>query len=206
MKGIKLIILFVFLFFITAHLESNQVSPKERVKLTVDKVIEILKDPKYKSKDKAQQRRTLLRNEISKIFDFEEMSKRSLGIYWRERTPQEKKEFVELYKDLLERSYSGKIESYTDEKIIYYDERIDNNKFAEVKTKIITTEKKEIPIDYRLYFDGKEWKVYDVVIEGVSLISNYRSQFSKIIRNFSYQELVKRMKAKQIEENIRERV
>lgn len=202
----KLIILSIFIFFLTLNLEAAPLSPKEQVKSKVDRVIEILKDPKYKGKDRVQQRRALLRNEIGKVFDFEEMAKRSLGIYWRERTPQERKEFVELFRDLLERSYSGKIESYSDEKIIFYDERIENGKFAEVKTKIITTEKKEIPIDYRLYFDGKEWKVYDLVIEGVSLISNYRSQFTRIIRNQSYQELIKRMKTKQIEENLRERV
>lgn len=201
----RFLTLFIIVLFLNSGLALATLSPKEQIKTTVDKVLNILKDPKYKGKDNAQKRRTALRNEISKVFDFEEMSKRSLGIYWRERTPQEKKEFVELYKDLLERSYSGKIESYSDEKILYQDEKIENNKYAEVKTKIITTDKKEIPIDYKLYFNGKEWKVYDVVIEGVSLVSNYRSQFNKIIRNQSYQELVKRMKTKQQEELLREK-
>lgn len=197
----KKIIVFFMIFVFTV---SAITSPKEQIKTTVDKVISILKDPKYKGEGKAQQRRTALRTEIGKVFDFEEMSKRTLGIYWKDRTPQEKKEFVELFRDLLERSYSGKIESYTDEEILYADERIEDI-YAEVKTKIITKEKKEIPIDYKLYFTGKEWKVYDVVIEGVSLISNYRSQFNKIIRNQSYQELVKRMKTKQTEELMREK-
>lgn len=201
----KLLILLLILLFFKSHFAFALLSPKEQIKNTVDNVINILKDPKYKGKDKAQKRRDALRAEIGKAFDFEEMSKRSLGIYWKDITLQEKKEFVEIYKDLLERSYSGKIESYTDEKVIYYDEKIDNNKYAEVRTKIITTDKKEIPIDYRLYFNGKEWKVYDVVIEGVSLVSNYRSQFNKIIRNHSYQELVKRMKSKQQEELLREK-
>lgn len=197
------IILLIFTFTVSNAFAT--LSPKEQIKQTIDKVISILKDPKYKGKHKTQQRRAALRAEIGKVFDFEEMSKRSLGVYWKERTPQERKEFVELYKDLLERSYSGKIESYTDEKILYLDEKIENGKYAEVKTKIITKDKKEIPIDYKLYFNGKEWKVYDVVIEGVSLVSNYRAQFNKIIRNYSYQELVKRMKTKQIEETMRER-
>ncbi|MGC8795544.1 ABC transporter substrate-binding protein [Thermodesulfovibrio sp. 3462-1] len=198
----SLIILLILIFTISVAFAI--VSPKEQIKKTVDKVISILKDPKYKG-EKRQQRRAALRAEISKVFDFDEMAKRSLGIYWRDRTPQEKKEFVELYKDLLERSYSGKIESYTTEEVVYTDERIENGKYAEVKTKIITKDKKEIPIDYRLYFNGKEWKVYDVVIEGVSLVSNYRSQFNKIIRTHSYQELVKRMKTKQAEELMREK-
>lgn len=205
MKLIKFLALFSAIIFFGLNLAFAVISPKDQIKITVDNVINILKDPKYKGTDKVQKRRAALRAEIGKIFDFEEMSKRSLGVYWRERTPQEQKEFVELYRDLLERSYSGKIESYTDEKIVYLDEKIENNKFAEVKTRIITSDKKEIPIDYRLYFSGKDWKVYDVVIEGVSLVSNYRSQFNKIIRNQSYQELVKRMKSKQIEEIAREK-
>jgi phospholipid transport system substrate-binding protein len=197
-----LIILLILLFASSAF---STISPKEQIKKTVDKVISILKDPKYKGEKKSRQKRAALRNEISKVFDFEEMAKRSLGIYWRDRTPQEKKEFVELYKDLLERSYSGKIESYSDEEILYTDEKIENGKYAEVRTKIITKDKKEVPIDYKLYFNGTEWKVYDVVIEGVSLVSNYRSQFNKIISNHSYQELVKRMKTKQTEELTREK-
>lgn len=200
----KIFILLLILCFFSLDISFAVLSPKEQIKKTIDSVLQILKDPKFKGKENIQKRRAALRNEISKVFDFEEMSKRSLGVYWRERTTQEKKEFVELYRDLLERSYISKIESYTDEKILYYDEKIEN-KYAEVKTKIISSDKKEIPIDYKLYFDGREWKVYDVVIEGVSLVSNYRSQFNKIIRNQSYQELVKRMKAKQQEELLREK-
>lgn len=201
----SIFILFLLSFFLSTELSYAVVSPTEQVKTVVDKVINILKDPKYKGKEKTLQRRAALRAEIEKIFDFEEMAKRSLGIYWRERTPQEKKEFVELYKDLLERSYSGKIESYTDEKVLYLDEKIEKGKYAEVKTKIVTKDRKEIPIDYKLYFTGKDWKVYDIVIEGVSLVSNYRSQFNKIIQNHSYQELVRRMKTKQSEELLREK-
>jgi len=200
----KILIILLILIF-TSSIAFSALSPKEQIKKTVDNVISILKDPKYKGEKNSHQRRTALRNEIGKVLDFEEMAKRSLGVYWKERTPQEKKEFVDLYKDLLIRSYSGKIESYTDEEIIYTDERIENGKYAEVKTKIITKDKKEIPIDYKLYFNGKEWKVYDLVIEGVSLVSNYRSQFNKIIRNHSYQDLVKRMKIKQAEELLREK-
>jgi phospholipid transport system substrate-binding protein len=201
----KLLILLLVSIFFNSEFAFAVLSPKEQIQTTIDNIINILKEPKYKGKDKTQKRRDALREEISKVFDFEEMSKRSLGIYWRERTPQEKKEFVELFKDLLERSYIEKIEAYTDEKIIYYDEKIEDNKYAEVKTKIVTTDKKEIPMDYKLYFNGKGWKVYDIALEGVSLVSNYRSQFSKIIRSHSYQELVKRMKSKQQEELLREK-
>lgn len=127
------------------------------------------------------------------------MAKRSLALFWKQRTPEEKKGFVSLYSDLLERSYIKKIENYSDEKIIYTDEKIDDG-YAIVKTKIITKRNVEIPIEYKLLKKNNKWDVYDVVIEGVSLVNNYRNQFSKIIRTSSYEELVKRMQNKQDEE------
>ncbi len=136
---------------------------------------------------------------ISQRFDFEEMARRSLAVAWQQRTPQERKEFVGLYTDLLERSYMKRIEGYSNEKIVYLDEKIDGT-YAVVRTKIVTGRSVEIPIDYRLLDRNGKWLVYDVVIEGVSLVNNYRTQFSKIIRTSSYQELVKKMKNKQSEE------
>lgn len=170
-----------------------------QVKETVDKVIEVSKDKNLKKPGKAAERRALIRKVISERFDFEEMAKRSLAVYWQQRTPQERAEFVRLYTDLLERSYMKKIEGYNDEKVIYIDEVIDGS-YAVVKTKIVTRRNVEIPIHYRLLAKGKKWEVYDVSIEGVSLVNNYRTQFNKIIRTSSYQDLVKKMKNKQAEE------
>lgn len=168
---------------------------------TIDKVIEILKNEDLKKPDKEADRRAELRRVISKRFDFEEMAKRSLALHWKKRTPEERQEFIPLFSDLLERAYINKIESYADEQILYTDEEIEG-KYAVVKTKITTKRDVDIPIEYRLLNKNSQWAVYDVVIEGVSLVNNYRTQFNRIIRKDSYEALVKRMKNKQ-EENLR---
>jgi phospholipid transport system substrate-binding protein len=122
-------------------------SPTEQVKETVDKVIETLKNKELKKPSKAEERRAILRRTVGDRFDFEEMSKRTLSIHWQKRTPEERKEFVSLFSDLLERTYVNKIESYTDEKVVYGDESIEGD-YAVVKTKIITSANVEVPIDY----------------------------------------------------------
>jgi phospholipid transport system substrate-binding protein len=193
-------ILFIFVFFISSLATSAYAgTPAEQVKQTVDKVIDILKNKEMKKPDRTAERRAAIRKIVGERFDFEEMAKRSLALHWAKRTPEEKKEFVSLFSDLLERSYIKKIESYTDEKFLYTGESIESD-YAVVDTKVITKRNVETPIEYRLLKKGGEWKVYDVVIEGVSLINNYRTQFNKVIRQNSYEELVKRMKNKQMEE------
>jgi phospholipid transport system substrate-binding protein len=188
------------LFTVPAYADT----PTQQVKQTVDKVLDILRNKELKRPEKNKERRTVIRRTISERFDFEEMAKRSLALHWKKRTPEERKEFVPLYTDLLERSYIKKIESYTDEKILYIDEKI-NGEYAEVDTKIVTKRNVEIPIEYRLLKKDGKWEVYDVVIEGVSMVNNYRTQFNKIIRTDSYEELVKRMKNKQEEELFEEK-
>ncbi|MCX8026569.1 MAG: ABC transporter substrate-binding protein [Thermodesulfovibrionales bacterium] len=192
-------LLLICCFFMLVAQNSYADTPKEAVNKTTDKIIEILKDKELKKPANTQQRRNAMRKVVSEIFDFEEMSKRTLAIHWQKRTPSERKEFVSLFTELLERSYVKKIESYTNEKILYLDERIDGDN-ALVKSKIVTTRNLEVPIDYRLMKKNNKWVVYDVVIEGVSLVNNYRTQFNKIIRQYSYEDLVKRMKNKQEEE------
>lgn len=178
--------------------------PVTLIKQTINEVIDILKDEELKKPGKEADRRAELRRVIGERFDFEEMAKRSLALHWKKRTPGERQEFIPLFSDLLERSYVNKIESYTDEQILYTDENIDND-YAVVKTKIITKRNVEIPIEYRLLKKNNRWGVYDVVIEGVSLVNNYRNQFNKIIRKDSYEELVKRMQQKQEEEEFEEK-
>ena len=201
MKNIKIVYLVICSFvcslclFVTAHAGV----PTDQVRQTVDKVLNILNNKELKKPGKVKERRAAIRDAVGERFDFEEMAKRSLALHWKQRTPEEKKEFVPLYADLLERSYIKKIEAYTDEKVVYTDENVDNG-YAVVKTKIVTKRNVEIPIEYRLFKKNNHWEVYDVVIEGVSLVNNYRTQFSKIIRTSSYEQLVKRMKNKQDEE------
>jgi phospholipid transport system substrate-binding protein len=165
------------------------------VKRVVDEVVRIVSDPELEKPQKEPQRRQQLRDTISRIFDFAEMAQRSLATHWKERTPAERKDFVSLFQTLLENSYSGKIESYHNEKIVYLGESIDGD-HAEVKSKVIAPKGDEYSLDYRLINKGGKWMVYDVVIEGVSLVSNYRGQFNRIINSQGYPELLKKLRAK----------
>ena len=155
----------------------------------------VLKDPHLKPPAKLRERRDQLKQILFARFDFTEMAKRSLGANWRRRSPQEQEEFVRLFTDVLERAYADIIESYSDEKIIYLNERIDGG-FADVNSKITTAKGEEYSINYKAHFVGSEWKVYDVVAENISLVNNYRAQFHRVISNASYEELVRRLKDK----------
>jgi len=168
-------------------------TPTDDVKKTVDEVVRIVADKETKKNE--QKRRQALKKTISLVFNYEEMAKRSLGKHWNQRTPEERKQFVGLFSTLLENSYAGKIESYNNEKIIYIKETLDGN-YAEVKSKVVTAKRDEFSLDYRLLNENGKWMVYDVVIEGVSLVSNYRSQFNKIITANGYAELVKKLQTK----------
>jgi len=167
----------------------------DQVKGTVDQIIKILTDPALKGEKKIRERRAKIRQVVLQRFGFTEMSRRSLGRYWNERTPEERTEFVSLYTDLLERAYIDRVEGYTGEQVVYLGESI-NGDYSEVRSKIVTKRNQEIPIIYRLQLASTNWEVYDVIVEGVSLVNNYRTQFSKIIRTSSYQELVKKMQVK----------
>lgn len=163
------------------------------VKKTVDEVVKIVSDKELKKNDK--KRRQLLKKSISVIFDYGEMAKRAMGKHWNQRSAAEKKQFVELFAGLLENSYASKIESYNNEKIVYLKETQDGE-YAELKSKVVTAKRDEFTLDYRLYNQNGTWMVYDVVIEGVSLVSNYRTQFNKIITTDGYPALLKKLQTK----------
>lgn len=184
--------------FITAGI-ALAVGPTERIKQTTDKIIAILNDPALKGPEKARERKMRIRAAVDERFDWEEFSRRALARYWRERTKQEKEEFVPLFGNLVERTYMDKVENYSGEKVVYAGERI-QGKYGLVKAKVVTSDNREISVDYRLRYKGNDWFVYDVSVEGVSLVNNYRVQFSNIIRNSSYEALVKRLKDKLSEE------
>jgi len=167
----------------------------EEVKKTVDDVVNIVQNEEMKKKSNEKKRRAALKQTIGRIFDYGEMAKRSMATHWKGRSPAEQKEFVSLFETLLENSYSGKIESYNQEKIIYLKEAIDDS-YAEVKSKVVTAKRDEFTLDYRLMNKGGKWMVYDVVIEGVSMVSNYRTQFNKIITSEGYPSLLKKLKTK----------
>ena|SRR5919106_4156937 len=172
--------------------------PTDQLRTSVDAVLKILTDPELKKESKAAERRQAMRAVAADIFDFTEISRRSLGIHWQARTPAERQQFVALFSELLEDSYMTKIESYSGEKIQYPGETMDGDR-AIVRTRIVTKQGTEIPVDYIMFKQGDRWRVYDVNIEGVSLVANYRAQFNSIITRSGYPELVAKLKAKQDE-------
>jgi phospholipid transport system substrate-binding protein len=189
----------LILFLLILPIRGYAIGPMDQMKVTIDGVLNILKDEELKRPENRARRRQLLRQLIYRRFDFEEMSRRALGIHWARRSAVERREFVPLFSELLERSYINRIESYTDERILFTEERIDDG-YAVVRTRIISRDNTVTPVDYRLMRRGSEWLVYDVIIEGVSLINNYRVQFNKIINSESFEGLIRRMKDKLREE------
>jgi phospholipid transport system substrate-binding protein len=169
--------------------------PTDQIKQTTDRILSIVTDSALKSPSKAQEKRRLIRRVVDERFDWEEMAQRSLARHWDQRTAEEKKEFVRLYSDLLERTYMEKVESYSGEKITYEGETLDNG-YATVKVKIATKKSNDVHVEYRLRKEGNKWLAYDVLIEGISLVNNYRAQFNSIISQSSYENLVKRLRGK----------
>ena len=164
----------------------------------VDRVIKILDDPRLKGDTHAEERRVAMRKVVDETFDFGEMSKRALGPHWGGRTPAERDDFVGLFADLLERTYLSRITQYNGEPIVYLGESVDGDQSV-VKTKIVTRQGAEIPVEYNLIRRNERWLVYDVRIEGISLVGNYRTQFNKIIQTTSYRELVRKLQTKRDE-------
>lgn len=169
-------------------------APTVVVRGTIDEVIRLVSDEGLKTPDQAAHRRQLLEEIIGQHFDFEEMAKRSLAAHWRNRSEAEHQEFATLFQSLLSKTYASKIENYAGEKVQYLKERLKDS-YAEVQTTIVSN-KTEISLDYRLLLKDGDWRVYDVVVDGVSLVKNYRVQFDRIIRHSSYEELVKTLRDK----------
>ena len=192
------VVLFLFLFILAAGAFAESNITKD-LKQTIDKVIEIVGDPELKKNPKLK--REMLRQTIGVRFNYTQMVMRSLAKNYDDRTDKEREEFTVLFKKLLENSYASKIENYQNETINYLDEKI-KGKYALVKTQIIRKDA-TIDVDYKLINEGGKWTVYDFVIEEVSLIRNYRSQFSKIIKTESYGALVAKLvkKIKALEAN-----
>jgi phospholipid transport system substrate-binding protein len=179
--------LMIYLSIVSACFAGSEIT--NQLKGTIDKVIKIVKDETLKN-DK-QARRAALQKAIDQRFNYRQMVIRSLAKNWDARSDQERQEFIALFKSLLENSYASKLEAYRDEKINYLDEVI-KGEYALVKTEVVR-KSSTIGVDYKLIQENGNWKVYDFVIEGVSMIRNYRSQFTKIIRRDSYEVLVRKL-------------
>jgi phospholipid transport system substrate-binding protein len=170
-------------------------SPLEAVKGNVDKVLDVLRDPSLKAQSARKLRKDKIRVISERMFDFTELSKRTLAQNWKRFDPKQQKEFVGLYRSLLEDAYANKIMSFTDEKIIFTKEFTLTEKTAEVQS-VVQRRNEDIPIYYRVILKDGEWKVYDVVIEGVSLINNYRSQFREILADRTPESLLETLRKK----------
>jgi len=168
-------------------------TPTETLKAYSDVVLKILEDPSLRSPERKNERRAAVRKVAEEIFDLSETAKRALGPHWNQRTPAEREEFTQLFAELLEGTYIARIDEYGGERIRYTGEKIEGD-LATVQSRVLTKKGSEAPVEARLLRRGDKWLVYDVTIEGVSLINNYRTQFDRIIRSSSYAELVKRLK------------
>jgi len=173
-------------------------APTDEIRVAADKLLTVLKDPKLKSEARREERREKLKSTLYSKFDFTEMAKRSLGPEWQRRVPEERGEFVKVFAELLEASYSDKMESYNGEKIIFTHEQMHADS-AEIGSKIVAGKGEEYAVNYRLHQVGGEWKIYDVVVENVSLVNNYRTQFHRVLAHSSFEELLDRLRKKQFQ-------
>lgn len=185
---------------------ASGVAPREVIQTAVARVIAALDGVEPDRSDRAE--RGALGNERSRaeirriahdLFDFEEMSKRALSRHWVARTPAERAEFVSLFTDLLERSYISKVEAYAGEKIVYVGETVDGG-VALVRSRVVTPRRRQdTALDYRLLLRDGRWRVYDVIVDGVSFVATYRSEFNRVIGASSYAALVDAMKGKRLQ-------
>jgi phospholipid transport system substrate-binding protein len=172
--------------------------PSDQLRAGIDRVFKILGDPELDGDKKLTQRRTAIVIVANEMFDFGEMAKRSLGQHWAQRTPTERGEFVRLFTELVQRSYISKVDQHGAHKMTVQGERIDGD-YAVVRTTLPLSSGHEMPIDYSMHSTDDRWQVYDLSIDGISLVANYRAQFNKIIRTSSYEALVAKFKSHQAE-------
>ena len=178
------------IFLLSSVSSFAAVEPIDEIRVAVTKAIQILKEPGTISQHEGQ-----LREAVDSIFDFREMAKRSLGLHWRDLTAKEQQAFVPLFRDFLGQVYLGRITSHDVEKVLFRREELDKD-YAEVDTRVIGGHGDQVPVVYLLKREDGDWKVYDLIVDNVSIVNNYRAQFDHVISHASYQELVKRIKEK----------
>jgi phospholipid transport system substrate-binding protein len=191
--------LFAFSLFLAAlmvlPLQADAATGKESVENQVNKILEKLKDPAFKAQPRDAQIGEV-RKVINEIFDYTELSKRTLGRYWKKFSDAQKKEFITLFSALLENVYADRILAYTHEVIEFGKETELKKGRVEVASNIITSDNKKVPLNYRMILKNDQWRVYDVVIEGVSMVKNYRSQFRQILSKKSPDDLLETLRKK----------
>ena len=170
----------------------------EGIRTSTERILDILSDPELEAPDKREERRLRLREAVDGRFDWEAVSRGALSRQWRELDDVQRKEFMDLFGKLVERTYMDRLEDHSVEdlnEIRYLGEEVEGDR-GRVRIEIVTDTKQEIPVEYRMRKKDEEWLVYDILIEGVSLVKNYRVQFNEILMKSSYQELLARLKAK----------
>jgi len=185
------------LVFLCGARAGAAISPLEQMRTTVTGIIAVMQNKELGRPDKKAVRRDKIMAYVSQRFDFEEMSKQTLAVKWRELAPEQRKEFERLFSELLKNTYIGRVEAYSDEAILFDKEVFDGDQQtrAMVYTKVVKNNQ-EIPINYKLMTRNGDWFVYDVMIEGVSLIRNYRTEFARILNQEQYAGLIKRLHEK----------
>jgi len=191
----KQFIVYMLIALLIVPLSAYAGAPLETVKARVNEVLDVLRDHSFKGESGKKAKKAKIRSISEKMFDYGELSRRTLAQNWRKFNPEQQKEFIELYKSILEDAYVDKIITYTDEKVVFNKENPLSAKTVEVRTTILT-KKADIPISYRVIQKEGAWRVYDVVIEGVSLVSNYRTQFKEILANKSPDALLDTLRKK----------
>ena len=169
--------------------------PEAQLRASTDKILAILRSPELKGPEKKEERRQQVIAVVNERFNWTDMAQRALAQSWWPRTPQEREEFVKLFTELVRRTYMSKIEGYSGEKVQFKGQRVDGN-YARVDVSIITSKGTDIPVEYSMKNYGGDWLIYDIAVEGVRLVSNYRSQFSSMLNGMSYPEFVVKLKAK----------
>ena len=189
----------VILFFVLSPVPGAFAgAPSDELRDGVDRVFEILRDPAMAGDTNATQRRKAILTAAGTIFDFGEMAKRSLGQHWAARTPAERSQFITLFTDLMQHSYINKVDQHGGAKMVFRGETVDGD-FAAVRTTIPLSSGSQMPLEYRMHNAGARWQVYDLSLDGISLVSNYRAQFNKVIRIDSYETLVTKLKSHRAE-------
>jgi len=168
-------------------------SPMEDIKSTTDKIIDIVTNPHLKEPEQKDARARLIRAAVDERFDWEEISRRTVGRYWARTSAEQRATFTELFSRLLERTYMDRVDDYSGEQVVYLEELIDGN-YALVKVMIQTPRSADIPVDYRIINKDGKWLIYDINIQGVSLVNNYRIQFSNILARSSFDDLVAQLR------------
>ena len=172
--------------------------PTDQLRDGIERIFKILGDPDLRGDEKASQRKTAVTRVAGEIFDFTEMSKRTLGRHWDQRTPAERQDFARLFTELIQRSYFSRIDEHGSEKTVFRGETVDGQ-HAVVRTTLLLTHGSQMPLDYSMQNTSDRWRVYDLSIDGISLVANYRAQFNRIIRTSSYVDLVTRLTSNQTE-------